>query len=78
MTCVCHLHCNRKYINEQIIIRYNRCVEIMRDTGIYPNADHWQNWCFVSLVSAMCGSERERVCVWIIAVFCMRHTGNVG
>ena len=26
----------------------------------------------------MCGSERERVCVWIIAVFCMRHTGNVG
>ena len=75
MTCVCHLHCNRKYINEQIIIRYNRCVEIMRDTGIYPNADHWstsalneqsnnsQNWCFVSLVSAMCGSERERVCV---------------
>ena len=41
MTCVCHLHCNRKYINEQIIIRYNRCVEIMRDTGIYPNADHW-------------------------------------
>ena len=41
MTCVCHLHCNRKYINEQIIIRYNRCVEIMLDTGIYPNADHW-------------------------------------
>ncbi len=41
MTCVCRLHCNRKYINEQIIIRYNRCVEIMRDTGIYPNADHW-------------------------------------
>ncbi len=41
MTCVCHLHCNRKYINEQIIIRYNRCVEIMWDTGIYPNADHW-------------------------------------
>ena len=22
MACVCHLYCNRKYINEQIIIRY--------------------------------------------------------
>ena len=41
MTCVCHLYRNRKYLNEQKIIRHNRCVKFMRNTGIYPNADHW-------------------------------------